>query len=101
MVVNVSPRETRAALLENGILQELFVERASRRGLAGNLYKGRVSRVLPGMQRRSSTSGSSAPRSCTCPTSSSRPTPKAPSTRRARTVSASWWARAPTSWCRC
>jgi len=50
MVVNVSPRETRAALLENGILQELFVERASRRGLAGNLYKGRVSRVLPGMQ---------------------------------------------------
>jgi ribonuclease G len=50
MVVNVSPRETRAALLENGVLQELFVERASRRGLAGNLYKGRVSRVLPGMQ---------------------------------------------------
>ena len=46
MVVNVSPRETRAALLENGILQDLFVERASRRGLAGNLYKGRVSRVL-------------------------------------------------------
>jgi len=50
MVVNVSPRETRAALLENGILQELFVERASRLGLTGNLYKGRVSRVLPGMQ---------------------------------------------------
>ena len=50
MVVNVSPRETRAALLENGVLQELFVERASKRGLTGNLYKGRVSRVLPGMQ---------------------------------------------------
>ncbi|MGB7739005.1 MAG: ribonuclease G, partial [Steroidobacteraceae bacterium] len=50
MIVNVSPRETRAALLENGVLQELFVERASRMGLAGNLYKGRVSRVLPGMQ---------------------------------------------------
>jgi len=49
-VINVSPRETRAALLENGVLQELFVERASRRGLTGNLYKGRVSRVLPGMQ---------------------------------------------------
>ena len=45
-----SPRETRAALLENGVLQELFIERASRRGLTGNLYKGRVSRVLPGMQ---------------------------------------------------
>jgi ribonuclease G len=50
MVVNVSPRETRAALLENGVLQELFVERASRRGLTGNLYQGRVSKVLPGMQ---------------------------------------------------
>ena len=50
MVVNVSPRETRAALLENGVLQELFVERASKLGLTGNLYKGRVSRVLPGMQ---------------------------------------------------
>ena len=43
IVINVSPRETRAALLENGVLQELFVERASRRGLTGNLYKGRVS----------------------------------------------------------
>jgi len=50
MIVNVSPRETRAALLENGVLQELFVERVSRMGLTGNLYKGRVSRVLPGMQ---------------------------------------------------
>ncbi len=50
MIVNESPRETRAALLENGVLQELFVERASRMGLTGNIYKGRVSRVLPGMQ---------------------------------------------------
>jgi ribonuclease G len=48
--VNVAPRETRAALLENGALQELYLERVSRRGLVGNLYKGRVSRVLPGMQ---------------------------------------------------
>ncbi|HTW38207.1 MAG TPA: ribonuclease G [Steroidobacteraceae bacterium] len=48
--INVGPRETRAALLENGALQELQIERASRRGLVGNLYKGRVSRVLPGMQ---------------------------------------------------
>jgi ribonuclease G len=48
--VNVAPRETRAALLENGVLQEAYVERVSRRGLVGNLYKGRVSRVLPGMQ---------------------------------------------------
>src|ERR1700730_14594983 len=48
--VNVAPRETRAALLENGALQELHLERASRRGLVGNLYKGRILRVLPGMQ---------------------------------------------------
>ncbi|MEO6186069.1 MAG: ribonuclease G [Steroidobacteraceae bacterium] len=50
ILVNVAPRDTRAALLENGLLQEVFIERASRRGLVSNLYKGRVSRVLPGMQ---------------------------------------------------
>jgi ribonuclease G len=50
ILVNVTPRETRAALLENGVLQEVFVERASRRGLTSNIYKGRVQRVLPGMQ---------------------------------------------------
>ena len=42
--------ETRAAILESGVVQELHIERASRRGLVSNLYKGRVSRVLPGMQ---------------------------------------------------
>jgi ribonuclease G len=50
ILVNATPRETRAALLENGVLQEIYVDRASRRGLVSNLYKGRVSRVLPGMQ---------------------------------------------------
>jgi ribonuclease G len=50
ILVNVAPRETRAAVLDNGTLQEVFIERASRRGLVSNLYKGRVSRVLPGMQ---------------------------------------------------
>lgn len=50
ILVNVTAREVRAALLENGVLQEVFVERAVRRGLIGNLYQGRVSRVLPGMQ---------------------------------------------------
>jgi ribonuclease G len=50
ILVNVAPRETRAALLDNGTLQEVFIERASRRGLVSNLYKGKVSRVLPGMQ---------------------------------------------------
>ena len=50
ILVNVGPRELRAALLENGVLQEIYIERDSRRGLVGNLYKGKVSRVLPGMQ---------------------------------------------------
>jgi ribonuclease G len=50
ILVNVAPRETRAAILENGVVQELHIERISRRGLVSNLYKGRVSRVLPGMQ---------------------------------------------------
>jgi ribonuclease G len=50
ILVNVTPSEVRAALLENGILQEVYIERAARRGLVSNIYKGRVSRVLPGMQ---------------------------------------------------
>ena len=50
ILVNVTPREVRAALLENGVLQEVYVERAIKRGLISNIYKGRVSRVLPGMQ---------------------------------------------------
>ncbi|HEX6993880.1 MAG TPA: ribonuclease G [Gammaproteobacteria bacterium] len=50
ILVNVTPREVRAALVENGMLQEIVIERASRRGLISNIYNGRVSRVLPGMQ---------------------------------------------------
>src|SRR6478752_9890985 len=50
ILINATARETRAAVLENGVLQEIYVERVSRRGLVSNLYKGRVSRVLPGMQ---------------------------------------------------
>lgn len=50
ILINVSSREVRAALVQNGVLQEVLVERASRRGLISNIYKGRVSRVLPGMQ---------------------------------------------------
>jgi ribonuclease G len=50
ILINVAPRENRAALIENGVLTELFVERHSRRGIVSNLYKGRVQRVLPGMQ---------------------------------------------------
>jgi ribonuclease G len=50
ILINVTPRETRVALVENGMLQEVHVERASRRGYVGNMYKGRVQRVMPGMQ---------------------------------------------------
>ena len=50
ILVNVTPREVRAALLENGVVQEVHIERAARRGLVSNIYKGKVSRVLPGMQ---------------------------------------------------
>ena len=48
--LNTGPRETRAALIEGGVVQEVYIERSGRRGLVGNLYKGRVMRVLPGMQ---------------------------------------------------
>ena len=50
ILINVTPRETRVAMVENGVLQEVFIERVSRLGLVGNIYKGKVSRVLPGMQ---------------------------------------------------
>lgn len=50
ILLNVTPREVRAALVENGVLQEVLIEREKRRGLISNIYKGRVSRVLPGMQ---------------------------------------------------
>jgi ribonuclease G len=50
LLINVTSREVRAALVENGVLQEIIIERASRRGLISNIYKGRISRVLPGMQ---------------------------------------------------
>lgn len=50
ILVNVTPREVRAALVEDGIVQELLIERADHRGLISNIYKGKVSRVLPGMQ---------------------------------------------------
>lgn len=50
ILVNITPRETRVALLENGVLHEVMIERSNSRGLVGNIYKGRVVRVLPGMQ---------------------------------------------------
>ncbi len=50
ILVNVGPTETRAALVENGAVQEVYIERTQRKGFVGNIYKGKVVRVLPGMQ---------------------------------------------------
>ncbi len=50
ILVNVTPQEARVALVQQGAVQELHLEREATRGLAGNVYLGKVSRVLPGMQ---------------------------------------------------
>lgn len=50
ILINWSPQETRVAVVEQGAVQELHIERALERGLVGNIYLGKVSRVLPGMQ---------------------------------------------------
>lgn len=50
ILINVSPPETRVAVIENGVAQEIIIERNARRGLVGNIYKGQICRVLPGMQ---------------------------------------------------
>ena len=50
ILINVTPQETRVAVVENGVLQEVYIERSQKKGLVGNIYKGRVSRILPGMQ---------------------------------------------------
>src|SRR5690554_3990028 len=50
IVINADGPESRVALIENGILTELFIERERERGIVGNVYKGKVLRVLPGMQ---------------------------------------------------
>ncbi len=50
VLVNITPQETRVAVVHSGAVQELLIERAASRGLVGNIYMGRVARVLPGMQ---------------------------------------------------
>jgi ribonuclease G len=50
ILINVTPMETRVALVENGLVQEVAIERARRQGIVGNIYAGKVARVLPGMQ---------------------------------------------------
>ena len=50
ILINWAPQETRVAVIENGAVQDLYIERALERGLVGNVYLGKVARVLPGMQ---------------------------------------------------
>lgn len=50
ILMNVTPTETRVAVVENGVLQEIYIERTNHVGIVGNIYKGKVVRVLPGMQ---------------------------------------------------
>ena len=50
ILINITPQETRVAVVASGVVQELHVERMTGRGLVGNIYLGVVSRVLPGMQ---------------------------------------------------
>ncbi|MEC7641685.1 MAG: Rne/Rng family ribonuclease, partial [Nitrospinota bacterium] len=50
IIVNCNPRETRVALLENSQLVELNIEHKAHRGIVGNIYKGKITRILPGMQ---------------------------------------------------
>ncbi len=50
MIISSNGHETQVAILEDDLVAELFVERERQRGVVGNVYKGRVSKVLPGMQ---------------------------------------------------
>ena len=50
ILLNITPQETRVAIVENGALQEVSIERQRSRGIVGNIYKGKVNRVLPGME---------------------------------------------------
>lgn len=50
ILINITPQETRVAIVENGALQEVCIERQGNRGIVGNIYNGKVNRVLPGME---------------------------------------------------
>src|SRR5512141_449460 len=50
IIVNAGREETRVALLENGLVTEIYIDRKKDRGIAGNVYKGKIMKVLPGMQ---------------------------------------------------
>ena len=50
IIISATPQESRVAIMENARLLEIHIERTRERGIAGSIYKGRVTRVLPGMQ---------------------------------------------------
>ena len=52
ILINITPQETRVALIQQGAVQELQIERTRQRGIVGNIYLAKVVRVLPGMQSR-------------------------------------------------
>jgi ribonuclease G len=101
MIVNVSPRETRAALLENGVLQELFVERASRMGLTGNLYRRACRGSCLGMQAAFIDIGLERTAFLHVSDIVQPADAEARARKRAPRTSANSSARAVTSWCRC
>ena len=68
ILINVTPQETRVAVLDHGVIEELHIERTSHRGLVGNIYLGRVARVLPGMQSAFVEIGLDRAAFCTSPT---------------------------------
>ena len=94
ILINVTPQETRVAVVGAGAVQELLIERAASRGLVGNIYIGqRGARAARACSRRSSRSAWRAPRSCTSPTSGNE-RERAPSRSRRSSPKAS------RCWCR-
>ena len=84
ILINWSPQETRVAVVENGAVQELHLERSSSAVASATSTSARSRACCRACSRRSSRSASSAPRSCTSPTSSSTAARRAATTRRAR-----------------
>ena len=69
MLINVmQPEECRIGIIEDGVLQELYVERTSQESYVNNIYKGKIVNIEPSIQAASSISASAAMASCTFPT---------------------------------
>jgi len=94
ILINITPMESRVAVVENGVLQEVHVERTQKRGIVGNIYKGKVVRVLPGMQAPSSTSAWTVQR-LSMPRISLREGPAVEASARWCTRARAWWCKSP------